>query len=193
MEVIEQSRARRLRGATDDMHQRLDSRINAADAFGSIGQYGRFVQMQWVFHAEIAPLYADPLLQDLLPGLPRRQKLELIAADLTDLGLAPVMEPDLRFRRGAIDTAAALGWLYVAEGSNMGAALLRKQAARLGLGDGHGARHLAPAGEGPAAHWRDFTASLDAVPFDHAAERRCEAGARQAFERVEHLAVLHLG
>jgi heme oxygenase (biliverdin-IX-beta and delta-forming) len=193
MEVIQQSRALRLRAATGDLHQRLDSRINAADAFASVAQYGRFVQMQWVFHAEIAPLYDDPQLQALLPGLAARRKLPLIAADLNDLGLVPAMEPLEQFTPGAINHAAALGWLYVAEGSNMGAALLRKQAAQLGLSDDHGARHLAPAGDGPAAHWRAFTAALDAAPLGGEAERRCDEGASDAFNRVEQLAIIHFG
>lgn len=191
MDVMELSRARRLRAATGDMHERLDQSINAAAAFDSIAAYGRFVQMQWVFHAEIAPLYGDAALQAVLPGLPERQRLTLVAADLFDLDLAPIVEPEARFADVRIDTAEALGWLYVVEGSNMGAALLRKAVARLGLSDEFGARHLAPAAAGPAAHWRDFTAALDAAELDEAGEQRAVQGARDAFTRVERLAGLH--
>jgi len=73
----------------------------------------------------------------------------------------------------------------------MGAALLRKAVARLGLSDEFGARHLAPAAAGPAAHWRDFTAALDAAELDEAGEQRAVQGARDAFTRVERLAGLH--
>ncbi|WP_121119126.1 biliverdin-producing heme oxygenase [Croceibacterium ferulae] len=192
MDVVDTSRARRLRAGTGDMHERLDRRINAAAAFDSVAAYGRFVQMQWVFHAEIAPLYRDADLQRVLPGLAARQRLALVAEDLADLDLAPAVEPAARFTAGRIDIAAALGWLYVAEGSNMGAALLRKAAARLGLSDGHGGRHLAPAAEGPAAQWRIFTAALDAAELDSAGEERAVQGARAAFSRVERLAELHI-
>lgn len=173
------------------MHERLDRRINAAAAFDSVEAYGRFVQMQWAFHAEIAPLYADADLQAVLPGLAGRQRLALVADDLADLDLAPVVEPDPRFAVSRIDMAEALGWLYVAEGSNMGAALLRKAVARLGLSDEHGGRHLAPAADGPAAQWRVFTAALDAAELDSAGEGRAVQGARAAFSRVERLAELH--
>lgn len=191
MDAMELSRARRLRAATGDMHERLDSRINAAAAFDSVEAYGRFAQMQWVFHAELAPLYGDAGLQAVLPGLPGRQRLALVAADLADLDIAPAMEPEARFAAGRIDMAEALGWLYVAEGSNMGAALLRKAVARLGLSDAFGARHLAPAPGGPAAQWRVFTAALDTAELDATGERRAVQGARTAFARVERLAELH--
>lgn len=191
MDVMESSRARRLRAGTGDMHERLDSRINAASAFDSVAGYGRFVQMQWAFHAEIAPLYADAGLRATLPGLASRQRLAAVAGDLADLDLLPIVEPEARFVARRIDVAEALGWLYVAEGSNMGAALLRKAVARLGLSDAHGGRHLAPAPEGPAAQWRTFTAALDAAELDDAGEGRALQGARAAFSRVERLAELH--
>lgn len=193
MDVMEMSRARRLRGGTADMHEQLDSRINAVSAFDSIPAYGRFVQVQWVFHAEIAPLYADPTLLVALPGLAARQRLALVTADLNDLDVVPIVQPEVRFAVGRIDMAEALGWLYVAEGSNMGAALLRKAVARLGLSDDHGGRHLAPAAEGPAAQWRTFTAALDAAELDEAGEERALHGARAAFSRVERLAEIHFG
>jgi heme oxygenase len=91
------------------------------------------------------------------------------------------------FVPGAIDLPTALGWLYVAEGSNMGAAVLRKEAAKIGLSDSFGARHLAPAPEGPAPHWRAFTGSLDAVELNDEEEQRVADGANAAFARVQAL------
>ncbi|NWM49713.1 biliverdin-producing heme oxygenase, partial [Escherichia coli] len=88
--------------------------------------------------------------------------------DLADLGRGLPATEHPAFIPGAVKIPAALGWLYVAEGSSMGAALLRKAAAKLDLSDTHGARHLAPAPEGPAAHWRTFTAALDAVTLSDA-------------------------
>jgi protein TonB len=54
-----------------------------------------------------------------------------------------------------------MGWLYVAEGSNLGAAFLLKEAVKLNLSGSFGARHLAGAPEGRGLHWRTFTAALD--------------------------------
>ncbi len=179
----------RLRTATQQVHERLDHSIMAAASFTTIEGYGRFVRVQWAFHRDVEALYLNPKLNDLLPGLSARRRLPLITQDLADLGL------DLPDAGGArhfglergLDVAEALGWLYVAEGSNLGAALLRKEAAKLGLSDDHGARHLAPAPEGAAEHWRAFTAALNAAPLTADGERRAVAGAEAAFARVQAL------
>lgn len=180
------SRAKRLKSLTHETHERLDRSIMAAASFDSLDGYARFAGIQYRFHRDIDALYDDPALQALLPGLADRRRLGLIEADLADLGVAlPAAAEPAAFAAGAIDPATALGWLYVAEGSNMGAALLRKAAAGLGLSDSHGARHLAPAPEGPAAHWRAFTAALDAAELSAEGEADTVAGANAAFARVQ--------
>jgi heme oxygenase len=178
-----------LRKATHAAHARLDQSITSAQVFATIAGYGRFVQMQWAFHREVDALYDCAALASLLPGLASRRRIGLIATDLVDLGLPLLAAPaPPHFVAGAaVDIAAALGWLYVTEGSNLGAAVLRKEAARLGLSDTHGARHLAPAGEGPAAHWRAFVAALDAAPLAVDEPERAVAGAEAAFGRVQSL------
>lgn len=183
-------RSKRLKNLTHDTHDRLDRSIMSAASFANIEGYGRFVSVQALFHRDIDALYDNAILQVLLPGLAERRRLPLIGADLADLDLAfPQDDTPLAFAPdGAVDVPAALGWLYVAEGSNMGAALLRKEAAKLGLSDVHGARHLAPAPEGPAAHWRAFTAALDAAELNAEEEARLVAGAEAAFARVQSLA-----
>lgn len=194
-DTLTPSRAKRLKAQTHETHERLDKSIMAAASFASLEGYARFVRMQYRFHRDIAALYDDARLQSLFPGLSERQRLGLIAADLADLGTAlPEEDGDRAFAPGsAIDVASALGWLYVAEGSNMGAALLRKEAAKLGLSDDHGARHLAPAPEGPAAAWRAFTALLDAVELSPEEEEGAIAGAHAAFARVQAHADADLG
>jgi heme oxygenase len=66
--------------------------------------------------------------------------------------------------------------------------VLRKLVARIGLSDTFGARHLAPAQEGPAAHWRAFVEVLDALPLSPEEETQAIAGARAAFAHVAALA-----
>lgn len=189
------SRAKRLRAETHAVHKTLDRSIMRAASFADVAGYSRFAEVQYLFHREIEALYGDSRLQALLPGLAARSRLSLMASDLADLGRSvPDADKAPAFTEGAaIDLPTALGWLYVAEGSNLGAALLRKEAAKLGLSDSHGARHLAPTSEGPAAHWRIFTAALDAVDLDAAEEARSLDGARAAFARVQALADARLG
>jgi heme oxygenase len=188
------SRAKRLKALTHETHERVDNSIMSAASFADRDGYARFLTMQSLFHRDLAALYHVPALQALLPGLAGRQRLALIEADLADLDMAPpASAPPPVFAADAVDVATALGWLYVVEGSNMGAALLRKEAAKIGLSDSFGARHLAPAPEGPAAHWRAFTAALDAVDLDEADEPRVGQGANAAFARVQALIDDHIG
>jgi len=83
------------------------------------------------------------------------------------------------------DLPTALGWLYVAEGSNLGAAFLLKEVRKLGLSETFGARHLAGAPEGRGLHWKTFTITLDGVSLTDPEEERVVAGARTAFQRVQ--------
>lgn len=183
------SRAQRLKSITHDVHEGVDRSIMTTGAFADLAGYARFLTLQFRFHNDIAALYGDTALRKLLPDLAGRERLGLIFADVADLKLECTADPDGPVFPAAIQVPIpeALGWLYVAEGSNMGAAVLRKQVAKLGLSDSFGARHLAPASEGPAAHWRAFTAALDAIDLQDADELRVERGARAAFARVQAL------
>jgi heme oxygenase len=178
-------RWQRLRATTGPAHSNLDQRIMAADPFASRARYGRFLQVQYAFHSDIDNLYARPELSKLLPDLADRRRLALIERDLADLGLAPPVAEQPPACNGHTDIPTALGWLYVAEGSNLGAAFLLKEAAKLELSESFGARHLAPAPQGRGLAWRTFTAALDAVALSPDEEAAVDAGAIAAFTRVQ--------
>ncbi|MFT3966185.1 MAG: biliverdin-producing heme oxygenase [Sphingobium sp.] len=184
--ILEPSRAKRLKAATSAVHEGVDRSIMSAASFASIERYKHFLAIQYLFHRDVAALYADPRLQAVFPDLVQRCRLPLVAADMADLNVdAPEAGEPIFAAAQPADLGTAVGWLYVAEGSNMGAALLRKEAQKLGLTDDHGARHLAPAPEGPAPHWRSFTAALDAVELSEDEEKRAREGALEAFARVQ--------
>jgi heme oxygenase len=189
MTMSEHSRARRLKAASHQIHDSLDKAIMAADPFADRERYVRFLRVQHAFHQDIAALYDQPELAALIPDLPQRRREAEVRADLADLDAEPATDVDPpRFAPGrAADVPTALGWLYVAEGSNLGAAFLLKAAAVLGLSEAFGARHLAPAPEGRANAWRAFTARLDAPDFSAEEEERVNEGARDAFRRVRGL------
>ena len=182
----ETSRVKRLRAETHDMHEALDQRIMRAAPFSSRERYGAFLKMQHQFHRDLDALYVNPVLDRLLPDLEGRRRLHLVAQDLGDLGLsAPDASEAPVFAAGQdADLPTALGWLYVAEGSNLGAAFLLKEAAKLDLSESFGARHLAAAPEGRGLHWKTFTAALDALELTPAEEERVNEGARSAFKSV---------
>jgi heme oxygenase len=180
----ESTRIKRLKALTTGTHDTLDKRIMRAEPFASRERYALFLDVQHHFHADVAPLYADKELNHRLPGLADRNRFEALRQDIADLG---GVAETLVSTTGPLTPAAALGWVYVAEGSNLGAAFLRKEAAKIGLSDDYGARHLAPADAGPAAHWRAFTAALDAVVLTPEEEARVVAGANAAFAHVQAL------
>lgn len=188
MGLVEEDRAKRLKAATHAAHERLDKRIMAYKPFADSDRYGRFLQVQYEFHRDIAALYEDPDLQAALPDLEIRRRWDLIGQDIADLGRRVDMPQTMpEFEPEAIDFATALGWLYVAEGSNLGAAFLYKAAMTLGFDSERGARHLAGHPDGRAQHWRKFTAALDDINLSEAEEQRAFEGAKSAFSRVYQL------
>lgn len=190
-----ESRAKALKSLTHATHERLDKSIMAGAPFSSRERYALFLKVQHGFHREIDALYSDPALDKLLPDLPGRRRLGSITQDLADLGMeppAPEAAPTF-VAAEAVDIPTALGWLYVAEGSNLGAAFLLKAAAGLGLSEDFGARHLAAAPEGRGLHWKTFTAALDALELTAAEEDRVSKGAETAFSHVQALVTATYG
>lgn len=182
-ETLEATRSQRLKAATRDSHGALDARIMAGDIFASRAQFARFLRVQYRFHRDVDALYAHPAVDVLLPDLGERRRLPLVAQDLSDLEQT-LPEPAVRGLAAEPSLAEALGWLYVAEGSNLGGTVLYKMAGRLGLDAGFGARHLAAHPDGAARHWRAFTAALDSVVLSDAQEQQVIDAADAAFRSV---------
>ncbi|MCW0401898.1 biliverdin-producing heme oxygenase [Xanthomonas sacchari] len=187
------SRAQRLKAATAQAHTRLDRRIMAAQPFASRDNYARFLQVQYRFHCDMERIYANPVLASVVPDLAQRRRLPALVADLHDLGVAlPADHATAPGSAGHPTQVAALGWLYVAEGSNLGAAILARLAAKLGLHAQFGARHLAGHEDGRAQQWRQFVAALDRLALDAGQEQAVIAAARSAFAQVQAYVDLHL-
>jgi len=182
-------RSKRLKARTTGTHERLDQTIMAGKPFASRESYLLFVEVQYQFHRDIDALYDDAALDALLPDLKGRRRFEQVGQDMIDLGFdRPATDGEPAFSAGSdIDLPTSLGWLYVAEGSNLGAAFLLKEALKLGLSEEVGARHLAGAPEGRGLHWRTFTAALDEIELSDDEEERVVAGAEAAFRRVHAL------
>jgi heme oxygenase len=185
------SRIARLREGTLILHARLDEEIQQRQAFSSLQQYRGFLRLQQAFHHRLACVYADATLNEWIPDLALQARAGAVDADLAQLGEDAAVEPAV-VSTIASSLGTRLGWLYVAEGSTLGAAVLLKQVAALGLSDQHGARHMAAHADGRAAHWRWFMGRFDAVVLDAAQEAEADAGALEAFEWVRALVREHL-
>lgn len=110
-----------MRTATASAHVQVDDAFGAFDLNGRDG-YRSFLIAQAgpLLSAEAAVDAFDPAA--LLPDWPDRRRSDLIRADLADLGVEPP-----RAEPFELDTdAAALGVIYVLEGSRLGGAMLAR-------------------------------------------------------------------
>lgn len=159
-----------LRARTAEAHHALDVLIGEFDTDAS---YRRYLMGMAAFRMAVEPSLSGV-------SFPAGYQPTAVAAetlaDLADLGLpAP---PPARFQPG-LSFDAALGVLYVLEGSVLGAQLLVKRAAALGFDANCGARHLARQ-VASLDGWRDYLKLLDAAePLDMEA---CAAAALATFD-----------
>ena len=174
-------RSQRLNQITNEPHQKLDALVKAHKPFDEVANFARFVVAQYLFQSELKALYTDPALKQIVPDLPERCRAEQAKADLADLNTevpAPVA--------GAVNSpskAEALGWIFVSEGSKLGAAFLIKRAVALGLSETFGARHLGEPAGGRAEGWKSFIKTLDGLELTAEEEADLDKGAVAAFER----------
>ncbi|MBA1201753.1 biliverdin-producing heme oxygenase [Pseudomonas capeferrum] len=178
-------RSQRLNQLTHAPHGELDALVKSHAPFDSRESFARFVVAQYLFQAELQALYNDPRLIAIVPDLSQRCRAEQALLDLADLGArAPSAVPGaLR----ATTLGEAMGWIFVSEGSKLGAAFLIKRAVALGLSDSFGARHLGEPVGGRAEGWKQFTRILDSLELSAEEEAAAERGAVAAFERFTEL------
>lgn len=174
--------SQRLKTETAQQHERMHELMERGNPFADRGSYARFVAAQYLFQRDVEHLFQDAAVKAAVPDLEARGRQEASLADLADLGAEL---PQGALCSEAVGMPEALGWLYVSEGSTLGAAFLFKEARdRLGLSETFGARNLAAYPQGRALAWRAFVASLDAPALgDAAIQDKVIAGANAAYDR----------
>lgn len=173
--------SQRLRLETSARHEHMHRLMSLGDPFASREAYAKFVDAQYLFQRDVEHLFNDPLVKAAVPDLEARGREDASLADLADLQATPTVGP---LASEGVTMPAALGWLYVSEGSTLGAAFLLKEAkARLGLDEHFGARNLAAYPEGRAIVWKRFVASLDTGNYTPAEQDAVIAGANAAYDR----------
>ncbi|MDM3888039.1 biliverdin-producing heme oxygenase [Pseudomonas sp. BCRC 81390] len=178
-------RSQRLNQITHAPHAELDALVKSHAPFDSRESFARFVVAQYLFQAELQPLYNDPQLIAIVPDLAERCRAEQARLDLADL--ATEVPPALPGALRNPGLGEAMGWIFVSEGSKLGAAFLIKRAMALGLSDSFGARHLGEPAGGRAEGWKHFTRILDGLALSADDEAAAERGAVAAFERFTEL------
>ena len=185
------SLSQRLKAETEPQHLRMHDLMERGRPFASRENYARFVAAQYLFQRDIEHLFADPAVQTAVPDLDARGREAASLDDLADLGTAV---PQEALASVGVGMPEALGWLYVSEGSTLGAAFLFKEAERnLGLSADFGARNLAAYPDGRATVWRRFVASLDDEALVPEAHEAVIQGALAAYDRFGDLLQRHFG
>ena len=168
-----------LRTATRDAHEAVESAFDWQARVGTRAGYRGTLAALYGFHAGWEPRATAVL--DGPAVFEGRSRLHLLRDDLRQLGMTDsaidgLPRPDLPV---LADPAAALGSLYVVEGSRLGGRLIARHVeAVLGLEQGAGASyHGAAAGAG----WRTLCVHLDHALADEAALRMAIAAALDTF------------
>lgn len=168
----------RLRSATADVHAELDAVSDAAGFFGSRGAYAGYLGATLRARRAIEDGLDAARIEERFPLWPQRRISEALAADIVDLGGslpgAPTAVPHY-------SAAAALGALYVLEGSALGAKLLEKRAMALGMTPDFGGRHFAVQTSRDGA-WAELLNVMEHAAFDAEAEAECVASALATFD-----------
>ncbi|WP_445115688.1 biliverdin-producing heme oxygenase [Acinetobacter sp. WZC-1] len=177
--------SQRLKTETVHEHDRMEQLMDQAHVFDSKASYAQFTLSQYYFQRDVEHLYQYPEIASIIPDVDMRGRSQLALQDLADLGVAP---RNTEIATEQVDCLQALGWIYVSEGSTLGAAFLFKEAqSRLGLSAESGARNLAAYPEGRMRVWKRFKQALDDAGFNQQQQDQVLEGAMQGFARFGQL------
>ncbi|KZN47709.1 hypothetical protein N476_23180 [Pseudoalteromonas luteoviolacea H33] len=180
----------KLRASTSSVHDQLDKKIMAQSPFESKANYGLFLRYQYYLMNYVTVLYSNPQIAQIIPDLQDRDRCEQLIQDFQDLGMT---QPQPLTTLSPLDASLfeSLGWLYVIEGSKLGAALLAKETEKLGLHSEFGARFLAGSNRG--SNWRQFMQGIEDAPLNESQEHAMLEGAQAAFKFANELVELSYG
>jgi len=155
----------RLKSETRSAHEDIERAVDLAESFLCLDRYRGLLARFYGFHASWEA-QAEAAVADPAFCAPRR-KLGRLVRDLTALGMGnTITSLPLCLVDPMPTRAAALGSMYVVEGSMLGGALLAKEAERrLGLTRVTGCAYFRSYGPSLGLMWKDFQAYVeDAVP-----------------------------
>jgi heme oxygenase len=169
--VPDQSLRFLLRTRTAAVHAELDAMVGD---WPDLEAYKRYARAVLAFRAPLEHAFAALQLSGPFTAWQSLTIAPELRADLADLRVA---DPEPLSAPYASDVSWIAGALYVLEGSSVGARILVRRAAELGLSSTHGARHLA-AQTADRQRWPSFLALLDSPSLD---PETAVAGAEDTF------------
>lgn len=175
---------RTLKQETADLHARIENRLDVDAHLGSASDYRVLLER---FLGVLEPMERALSRFDWPAELDidARRKVPLLVRDLTDLGHTSASLAQIT-RAPAVQLmptrAAALGFVYVLEGSTLGGRIiLRKVQAALGFDADRGAAYFAGYGSRTGAMWMSLLRSLAVEIASPADLRQAIAAARCCF------------
>jgi heme oxygenase (biliverdin-IX-beta and delta-forming) len=167
-----------LRESTRAAHAQAEASLAPLARPDSLARYAALLCVLWGFQAPLERLLGHQDLPSAV-GWPARQRLDALAADLTDLGVTGVSLPEADELPTLASPGAVWGTLYVAEGATLGGRVLRRRIeACLGpvpvrFLDGHGDR--------TQPMWRDLGQLADRYVNNNQYRQLAGQAAIQAF------------
>lgn len=154
------ARRRFLHERTGPIHRQLDECVGT---FSDIPAYLRYIRGMLAFRRPIETQLASTRLPAEFGAFAPNYLADALGRDIAALGASP----DVATASGGqslpdLSADGLLGTLYVLEGSTLGARLLVRRAAALGLGPGNGAEHLQQQSS-DLGNWNAFAALLDSA------------------------------
>ena len=182
----------RLRTGTAECHQRIEQNPRMRELMSpqlTLAGYGDLLLRQWEFHAALEPVLFRILDTAATPWTPAPEsRLEWLRSDLQTLGLAepPFIGAETIGIPPLASLAAAVGALYLLEGSTLGGRLISKHLSQhLQLSPEQGMRFYHGYGDVTGAHWAKFRASLDQLHWSIPQSEEAVATAVALFEALD--------
>lgn len=176
-----------LKEGTRPEHERIEGAVPLMDPRFGAGAYRRYLARLLGFYAPLEERLARHDWARLGVDIPGRRKVPLLERDLRTLGWSPEAAlPGCDALPDVSEPAAALGCVYVVEGSTLGGQILtRALKARLPA-ELHGAfAFLDCYGERTGAMWKLFREQVEVAAARVGNERRLLQGARDTFHRLD--------
>lgn len=177
---------RQLKEHTKKEHASLEKKlISVLKSITSSEDYLKVLQVFYGYYEGLEKRINELVDKQLLPDLKKRRKAEAILDDMRyiDAGVSAPSFDDLP----EIETSyAALGSLYVIEGSTLGGQIISKMVAqRLGLTTTQGLSFFHGYGSLTNEMWEIFKAALDGLSLLPHQEEELISAAKETFVRLE--------
>jgi heme oxygenase len=191
--VADDSRHTRLKRRCLATHAAIESVFDTRGFFTTREGYGRFLHGTYCFYLAFEQWAEGVGVKDLLEDWNERRKAPLLIKDRSAIGLtidpAAIEMAVATIMSFSGNRAALLGGLYVTEGATLGATILARRAAKIGLTSRRGGSFLSAYGQSKSLKWQAFLEVLESADLGPARFEDVEAAALDTFDAYHRIVV----